>query len=648
MMRSIPHFPVFMLIWDTLVKLVPTPPRVSVSGARINGGSFRTFVTRALASDDPEGPTFAAHFNKLKPYAIDDISCGPVSSELPSFPSAELPHPPTDPPSIVSVPSSPPAPAVPTSPLFRVLCPRWFLVLWKSLPKFHLDDVPQHEHSRTVLQYLADDQMDKALDAGLTRHTPLQVLCDQLQRLFQPPLSVEEALDQLLNRSSKNDETPRQFADALPRLARDAFPSLSAADRDQVVLYHFKRGLGSQEVTYSLRIQPPGDLNEAIQRASRMLSTEAPAGDNHPRTESWKTTPDRRQQNHSSWARPQYQPSQQFNRGNRPSTFRTPYRPPPFTAEPRPFQGDRDSTAAAITKEVPTPTTPKRYYSTTRQELLPVLTFVKKFHHYLTDKRFILRTDHQAFRWLENFKDPTGQLARSQADLLVHSYTVVHRTDKKHQDADALSNRTQTPPPLDAYAPVTAISSIAHDYLRWASTQTTEPQISLIYAHVHHGTPKPPSEEMESSSWETRCLWWEWDSLRLCDKVLFFYRSTSFGLTSRCVPCHTRLHNDLRYSGQFRTDAAARQRFCCPNQRQVIRDICNTCLVCVDVKNPNPTHCAPPQPIQESYPNEIVGVDLMCPMPLSHFAAFLPSTVPPSNLEFPSENCPANKKPIDD
>nr|VZI24155.1 unnamed protein product [Spirometra erinaceieuropaei] len=50
-----------------------------------------------LASDDPEGPTFAAHFNKLKPYPSDDSSCGPVSSKLSSVPSAELPNLPTDP-----------------------------------------------------------------------------------------------------------------------------------------------------------------------------------------------------------------------------------------------------------------------------------------------------------------------------------------------------------------------------------------------------------------------------------------------------------------------------------------------------------------------------------------------------------------------
>ncbi|BHF70481.1 hypothetical protein SprV_0301353200 [Sparganum proliferum] len=223
---------------------------------------------------------------------------------------------------------------------------------WLRRLKFHLDEVPQHQRSRTVLQHLADDQVDRALDAGLTRHTPLQVLCDQLQRLFQPPLSIEEATDQLLKRSLRSDEIPRQFADALLRLARDADHSLSATDRDQVVLYHFKRGLGSQEVTYSLRIQPPGDLSDAIQRASRMLTTDAPTGDNHSRADSWKTNPDRRQQNNTSWTRPHYPPSQRINRGSRASTFRTPYRPPPLNTEPRRFRGDRDSTAAAaITKE---------------------------------------------------------------------------------------------------------------------------------------------------------------------------------------------------------------------------------------------------------------------------------------------------------
>ncbi|BHF67842.1 hypothetical protein SprV_0301087100 [Sparganum proliferum] len=267
-------------------------------------------------------------------------------------------------------------------------------------------------------------------------------------------------------------------------------------------------------------------------------------------------------------------------------------------------------------------TKPERNYSTTRKELLAVVTFVKKFHHYLAGKQFILRTDHQALRWLENFKDPTGQLARWQADLLEYSYTVIHRAGKKHQNADALSRRAQTPPPAAAYAPATAITFGTPDHSGWASAQASDPYISLIYDQLRQGAPKPSSEEMKGSSWEARCLWSAWNSLRLCDGVLFLQYSPTdprrLVLPHDAIhPTLSRLHADLGHAGQARTDTAARQRFWCPNQRRIIQDICNTCPACAEVKNPNPTQRAPLQPIQAGYPNEVIGVDLMGPMPPS-------------------------------
>ncbi|VDM06481.1 unnamed protein product [Schistocephalus solidus] len=69
-------------------------------------------------------------------------------------------------------------------------------------------------------------------------------------------------------------EMPCRFADKLLRLARDVFPSCSAVNWDQVVLFNFKRRLSSQEVTEFIRNQPPGDLNDSIVRASRMLQAD--------------------------------------------------------------------------------------------------------------------------------------------------------------------------------------------------------------------------------------------------------------------------------------------------------------------------------------------------------------------------------------
>jgi hypothetical protein len=54
----------------------------------------------------------------------------------------------------------------------------------------------------------------------------------------------------------------------------------------------------------------------------------------------------------------------------------------------------------------------RRNYCTTYRELYAVLTFVKHFSHYLWGRPFLVRTDHSSLRWLKNFKQPEGMVAR--------------------------------------------------------------------------------------------------------------------------------------------------------------------------------------------------------------------------------------------
>ena len=65
--------------------------------------------------------------------------------------------------------------------------------------------------------------------------------------------------------------------------------------------------------------------------------------------------------------------------------------------------------------------------------------FVKYFRHYLVGKVFILRTDHASLRWIKNFKEPEGQLARWLEVLDTYNFTLEHRPGAKHGNADALS-----------------------------------------------------------------------------------------------------------------------------------------------------------------------------------------------------------------
>ena len=81
----------------------------------------------------------------------------------------------------------------------------------------------------------------------------------------------------------------------------------------------------------------------------------------------------------------------------------------------------------------------ERQYSVTRKELLAVVTFIRHFKYYLYGQRFLLRTDHGSLRWLCNFKEPEGQVARWLDILNTYDFEVQHRPGLKHRNADALS-----------------------------------------------------------------------------------------------------------------------------------------------------------------------------------------------------------------
>ena len=63
-------------------------------------------------------------------------------------------------------------------------------------------------------------------------------------------------------------------------------------------------------------------------------------------------------------------------------------------------------------------------YSVTRRELLAMVTFIHQFKHYLLGRKVILRTDHGALKWLYNFKDTQGQLARWIETLAQYNFEI--------------------------------------------------------------------------------------------------------------------------------------------------------------------------------------------------------------------------------
>ena len=83
----------------------------------------------------------------------------------------------------------------------------------------------------------------------------------------------------------------------------------------------------------------------------------------------------------------------------------------------------------------------ERNYCVTRKELLAVVIAVKTCHHYLCGSRFLIRADHRALKWLLEFKNSEGQLARWLELLATYDSAIEYRPGLQHGSTDSLSRR---------------------------------------------------------------------------------------------------------------------------------------------------------------------------------------------------------------
>ena len=86
----------------------------------------------------------------------------------------------------------------------------------------------------------------------------------------------------------------------------------------------------------------------------------------------------------------------------------------------------------------------QRRYCATYRELFAAQWGVHYFSHYLGERKFRLRTDHSALRWLVDFKEPQGMVARWIFKLSEYNFTIEHRAGSKHSNEDALSRIGRT------------------------------------------------------------------------------------------------------------------------------------------------------------------------------------------------------------
>lgn len=78
-------------------------------------------------------------------------------------------------------------------------------------------------------------------------------------------------------------------------------------------------------------------------------------------------------------------------------------------------------------------------YPTIKKEAKALSWSIKKFHHYLFGRKFLLESDHRPLQWLMSKRDTMGSLGRMALELQQYDFDIAYIPGKQNIVADALS-----------------------------------------------------------------------------------------------------------------------------------------------------------------------------------------------------------------
>ena len=291
-------------------------------------------------------------------------------------------------------------------------------------------------------------------------------------------------------------------------------------------------------------------------------------------------------------------------------------------------------------------------YSTTRKELLAVITFITQFRHYLLGKKFLLRTDHGSLAWLFSFKDQQGQIARWLEVLAQYNFDIQHRDGNKHLNADALSrkptsdfdesewtnfkenvddvtelgNTVRVVTRSQSRKPMVTCSWIeGHSVQDIAEMQRKDNVLKILHQWMDQGV-TPNRDDVTSRSAEIRKYWINWPTIERINDVLYLRRishNDSGDTYLLLVPGKLKtdvlriFHSNVMagHFGVTKTTNKIKEKFYWYRMREDIRNYISTCNQCNKAKSLKPK----PQATLKSYlagnPMDRIAMDILGPLP---------------------------------
>ena len=185
----------------------------------------------------------------------------------------------------------------------------------------------------------------------------------------------------------------------------------------------------------------------------------------------------------------------------------------------------------------------ERNYCVTRKELLALVYFLRHFRPYLLGRQFLVRTDHATLKWIQQFKEPEGQIARW-LELQEFNFQTEYRAGKNHCNADALSriqcnqcgmchskltNQNFMPSCGQSFCP-SSVHEVPLTDNCWMPTwpnqdlqekQRTDPVLGIIIAWMEKEQQRPPDAMVAGMGRAVRSLWAQWNRLELVNNLLY-------------------------------------------------------------------------------------------------------------------------------
>jgi transposase InsO family protein len=272
--------------------------------------------------------------------------------------------------------------------------------------------------------------------------------------------------------------------------------------------------------------------------------------------------------------------------------------------------------------------TAERNYCITRKELLAVVHFTQVFRQNLLGRRFTLRTDHAALRWLQHTPDPIGQQGRWLEKLAEFDFEILHRPGRKHGNADALSRKPcrqchwEEAEAMDQFVrEVTEVTTESDSTTEIVKSQKEDPVLSKVRSWLSEGMPSLQEILLEEEA--VKVYWHQRDSLYLKDDAI--YRRTPDEVEQVLVPKDLRedylrlAHTGVTggHLGVKRTRWQVRRRAYWVGWSGDVKRFCRHCDGCCRYRRGALQRQGPLQPMTCGEPWERVSVDVTGPHPRS-------------------------------